>query len=98
MIKINNVNIGFPTKVGNNIDVSVITFKTDVLTVNTYWELFNISTLKVINSEGIEVDDIVSECLANGNYELTEIEYNSWGPDNSIVENAVLKNLSLTRI
>jgi hypothetical protein len=35
--------------------------------------------------------------LADGNYELTEAQYKAWGANNSVVEDAVLSSLGLTR-
>ena len=98
MIKINNVNVGFPAKVANVIKITVFSFETKTSTVNTYWELFNLSVYKFTDSENVDVDELVYEPLAVGTYELTESEYSSWGANNNIVENAVLKSLSLTRL
>jgi hypothetical protein len=89
MIKINEVTVGFPSKLANGLEVSVITFKSDALTANTYWQLFSNVTL---------IDEqLQSTVLADGNYELTEAEYKSWGNNNIIVENAVLNSLGLNR-
>ena len=97
MIKINDVPVGFPTKIANGIEISVITFKSNALTANTYWQLFSNVLVKVIDEEGKEIEELQSTLLADGNYELTELEYKSWGNNNAVVENAVLNNLGLTR-
>ena len=97
MIKINDVSVGFPSKIANGLEVSVITFKSDALTAQTYWQLFSNVLVKVINEEGEEIEDVQSTLLSDGNYELTESEYKSWGKDNLVVENAVLSNLGLIR-
>ena len=91
MIKINEVSVGFPSKTANGLEVSVITFKSNALTAQTYWQLFNNAIVKVI-------DELQSTFLVDGNYELTEAEYKAWGKDNLVVENAVLNNLGLTRL
>ena len=97
MIKINEVSVGFPSKTANGLEVSVITFKSNALTANTYWQLFSNSLIKVIDGKGEEVEQLQSNLLADGNYELTESEYKGWARDNAVVENAVLNNLGLTR-
>ena len=97
MIKINDISVGFPSKMANGLEVSVITFKSDALTAQTYWQLFANSLIKVIDEQGGEIEEVQSTLLAEGNYELTEAEYKSWGNNNVIVEDAVLKSLGLTR-
>jgi hypothetical protein len=97
MIKINDVSVGFPSKIANGLEVSVITFKSDALTANTYWKLFNNDLVKAIDEEGKEIEELQSTLLADGNYELTEAEYKFWGNNNVVVEDAVLNNLGLTR-
>ncbi len=97
MIKINEVSVGFPSKKANGLEVSVITFKSDAITANTYWQLFSNVLVKVINEEGEEIEQTQSTLLLDGNYELTEAQYKAWGKDNLVVENAVLNYLGLTR-
>ena len=97
MIKINNVSVGFPSTIANGLEVSVITFKSNALTVQTYYQLFTNVMVKVINEEEEEIEQMQSTLLSDGNYELTEVEYKSWGEDNLVVENAVLNSLGLTR-
>jgi hypothetical protein len=97
MIKINEIPVGFPAKTANGLEVSVITFKSDALTANTYWQLFSNVTDTVIDEEGKEIEEVKSTLLADGNYELTEAQYKAWGANNSVVEDAVLSSLGLTR-
>tara|TARA_R110000782_G_scaffold156415_2_gene248581 strand:+ start:414 stop:710 length:297 start_codon:yes stop_codon:yes gene_type:complete len=97
MIKINNVSVGFPSKIANGLEVSVITFKSNAITAQTYWQLFDNVMVKVIDEQGEEIEELQSTLLIDGNYELTEAEYKSWGNNNVIVEDAVLNNLGLTR-
>ena len=97
MIEINEIPVGFPVKYANSLEVSVITFKSDALTANTYWQLFSNIIVKSIDLEGNELEELQSTLLADGNYELTESEYKGWARDNAVVENAVLNNLGLTR-
>mgnify|MGYP003653713989 CR=1 FL=1 len=97
MIKINEIPVGFPSKLANGLEVSVITFKSNALTANTYWQLFANVMVKVIDLEGKDIEELQSTFLADGNYELTESEYKGWARDNAAVENAVLNNLGLTR-
>ena len=97
MIKINNVPVGFPSKIANGLEVSVITFKSNALTANTYWKLFSNVITKVIDEEGKEIEEVKSTLLADGNYELTEAEYKAWGNNNVVVEDAVLNSLGLIR-
>ena len=97
MIKINDISVGFPAKLANSLEVSVITFKSNALTATTYWQLFSNVIVNVIDKEGKEIEEVQSTLLADGNYELTEAEYKAWGSNNVIVEDAVLNNLSLTR-
>mgnify|MGYP003668060577 FL=1 len=97
MIKINDVSVGFPSKLANGLEVSVITFKSNAVTAQTYWQLFTNSLVKVIDEKGKEIEELQSTLLTDGNYELTEVEYKAWGKDNLVVENAVLNSLGLTR-
>jgi hypothetical protein len=97
MIKIKKVFVGFPQKEVSFISISIITFKTDVEVVNTYWELHEEIITNVIDEEGNDVQNIDYPVLANGNYELTEKEYKAWGASNKIVEDCVLKGLGLER-
>ena len=97
MIKINDVSVGFPSKIANGFEVSVITFKSNALTAQTYWQLFDNVLVKVIDEEGKEIEELKSTLLVDGNYELTKLEYKSWGNNNVIVEDAVLNNLGLIR-
>ena len=97
MIKINDVSVGFPSKLANGLEVSVITFKSNAVTAQTYWQLFTNSLVKVIDEKGKEIEELQSTLLTDGNYELTEAEYKAWGKDNLVVENAVLNSLGLTR-
>ena len=97
MIKINEIPVGFPSKMANGLEVSVITFKSNALTANTYWQLFNNVMVKAIDEEGKEIEEVKSTLLADGNYELTEAQYKAWGANNVVVEDAVLSSLGLTR-
>ena len=97
MIKINDVSVGFPAKTANGLEISIITFKSNALTATTYWQLFANGLVKEINEQGEEIEELKSTLIIDGNYELTEAEYKSWGNNNVIVEDAVLNNLGLTR-
>ncbi len=97
MIKINDVSVGFPSKIANGLEVSVITFKSNAVTATTYWQLFNNSLVTVIDKDDKEIEEVQSAFLVDGNYELTEAEYKAWGNNNIVVEDAVLNNLGLTR-
>ena len=82
MIKIKSITAGFPAQEATGIEISVITFRTDALSVMTYWQLFS-------NSGAV---------LSDGNYELSIDQYASWGADNNIVENCVLSFLGIERL
>ena len=82
MIKIKSITAGFPTQEATAIEVSVITFKTNTLSIMTYWQLFS--------NNGV--------VLSDGNYELSFAEYTSWTDDNKIVENCVLNFLGIERL
>jgi hypothetical protein len=97
MIAIKEISVGFPAKQANGINVSVITFKSDAITVNTYWQMFDNVIVTVIDKDDKEIQEVQSTLLVDGNYQLTEAEYKSWGNNNVVVENAVLNSLGLTR-
>ena len=97
MIKINEVPVGFPAVLANALEVSVMTFKSDSLTANTYWQLFSNVIFNSVDAQGKDIEELQTTFLADGNYELTESEYKGWARDNVVVENAVLNNLGLTR-
>jgi hypothetical protein len=82
MIKIKSIAAGFPAQEATGIEISLITFKTDTLSVMTYWQLYNDSGIS----------------LSSGNYELTENQYKSWGADNKFVENCVISFLGIERL
>ena len=102
MIKIIPVPVGYPAVEANGINIKILTFDASATTCSTYYELFNISEVEVTPADienNIEaVINTVTKKLAEGNYTLTTEEYDSWGDDNIVVENAVLSNLKLTRV
>lgn len=103
MIKINPVSIGYPAQEANAINVKFVTFEWDATTCITYYELFNISTVESpTGQKDEEGNDImqtreISKKLTEGNYTLTEEEYDAWGADNTIAVDFVLNYLQLTR-
>ena len=90
MIQIKSISVGYPSVEADCVQISYITAKTSDLTCNTYYQLFKSSV-----SEDLEVSYTQ---LAEGNYELTEAEYESWGLDNAVLEDIVLNNLHLERL
>ena len=102
MIKIIPVPVGYPAQEANAINIKILTFDANAATCSTYYELFNVSEIEVTPADienNIEaVVNTVIKKLADGNYTLTTEEYDSWGDDNIVVENAVLSNLKLTRV
>ena len=90
MIEIKSIPVGYPAKEANLLKVTILPFSTRATNCGTFYELFS----KTIN----ENEETNFEKLAEGNYQLTEDEYNLWGDDNKIVEDAVLNHLSLERI
>jgi hypothetical protein len=62
--------------------VLVLNFATNATTAVTYWQLFNEN----------------NECLLDGNYTMTEEEFNSWGTDNSVVNEYVAEAIGVTII
>jgi len=81
-MKIENVNIGWPIKVGTDLMVRVLPFETNAVSCGTYYE----------------IKDENSELLASGNIYLTEAEFAAWAADNTYVEDIVLNKLGLTRL
>jgi len=63
-------------------NVLVLNFATNATTAVTYWQLFNEN----------------NECLLDGNYTMTEEEFNSWGTDNSVVNEYVAEAIGVTII
>ena len=102
MIKISPVPVGYPAQEANAISIKILTFDVNAATCSTYYELFNISEVEVTpadieNNKEAVVSTVIKK-LAEGNYTLTETEYDSWGDDNVVVEDAVLRHLQLTRL
>lgn len=94
MIKINEVSVGFPTKMANGIKVTTMPIPTDAISCSTYYELFKV--IEITNEQGEVIESI--EKLAEGNSSLTEEQFTTWGQEMSYVEDVVLANLGLTRI
>ena len=90
MIEIKSIQVGYPAKEANLLKVTVLPFLTSATNCGTFYELFS----KTTNENG----ETNFEKLADGNYYLTDDEYNLWSDDNKIVEDAVLNHLSLERI
>ena len=90
MIEIKSIPVGYPAKEANLLKVTILSFSTSSTNCCTFYELFS----KTIN----ENEETNFEKLAEGNYYLTDDEYNLWSDDNKIVEDAVLNHLSLERI
>ena len=96
MININPVPVGYPAVEANGVEIRILPFQTNATTCSTYYELFNISEAPS-DIEG-EAPVVSKRKLAEGNYYLSEEEYNNWGDDNTVVEDAVLSHLQLTRL
>ena len=90
MIEIKSTPVGYPAKEANLLKVTVLPFLTTATKCGTFYELFS----KTTN----ENEETKFEKLADGNYYLTDDEYNLWSDDNKIIEDAVLNHLSLERI
>ena len=102
MINISPVPVGYPAQEANAINIKILTFDANATTCSTYYELFNVSEIEVTpadieNNKEAVVNTVIKK-LTEGNYTLTTEEYDSWGDDNIVVENAVLSNLKLTRV
>lgn len=95
MIEIQPVPVGYPAQQAVGLKVKLLPFGTDATTCSTYYQLFTVEVLPL--AEGETEPKIVEKQVAEGNYTLTEDEYNSWGDDNTVVEDAVLNHLQLTR-
>jgi predicted secreted protein len=75
-----------PTSLGvlgtaEQLQVTVHGFTTDAKTTGTYWTLNT--------AEGNKI--------AEGNYNLTEEEFEAWGADNRIIEAIILSHLNLEK-
>ena len=79
--------IVFPLNVGTATEMSVLilNFETSATTCTTYYEL---------KSEATE--EVPSKVLSNGNYTLTEQEFDEWSNDNTWVETCVAKSIGVT--
>ena len=101
MINISPVPVGYPAVEANAINIKILTFDANATTCSTYYELFNISEVEITladteNNKEAVVNTVIKK-LTEGNYTLTTEEYDSWGEDNSVVEDAVLAHLQLER-
>lgn len=75
--------INFPIKgTATQMSVLVLNFATNAITATTYWQLFT--------EDGTQV--------ADGNYTMTEAEFNSWGVDNNVVNEYVADSIGVTII
>ena len=75
-----------PTSLGvlgtaEQLQVTVHGFTTDAKTTGTYWALKT--------AEGKQI--------AEGNYNLTEEEFEGWGADNSYIDEIILSHLNLEK-
>ena len=75
-----------PTSLGvlgtaEQLQVTVHGFTTDAKTTGTYWALKT--------AEGKQI--------AEGNYNLTEEEFEAWGADNSYIDEIILSQLNLEK-
>lgn len=93
MIKINEVSVGFPEKIANNIAIMTMPIPTNSTSCSTYYELFNVS--EIVDSEGNINSSVIR--LADGNSPITEEQFTAWGQEMSYIEDIVLENLGLTR-
>jgi hypothetical protein len=82
MAKVQPVNVP-SVGVGTTLEVTVLPFSTRATTVQTWNKL---------------VDDEGKEVIPAWNYTLTEEEYNSWGVDNSVVDDYVAADKGLVII
>jgi hypothetical protein len=62
--------------------VLVLNFETTATTCTTYWQL--------LTEEGVQ--------LSQGNYTLTEKQFQTWGTDNSVVNEYVAEAIGVTII
>lgn len=63
-------------------NVLVLNFATNATTATTYWQLFTEENTQVLD----------------GNYTMTEDEFNSWGLDNNVVNEYVANAIGVTII
>lgn len=82
MIQIKPINIGFPAKIGTQVEVSNMTY----IIGGDHKELL----YKIFSKDG--------EKLADGNVPFSNAQYALWGDDDAHVENLVLIYLKLTRL
>jgi hypothetical protein len=68
--------------IATQMNVLVLNFATNATTAVTYWQLFNEN----------------NESLLDGNYTMTEEQFNSWGTDNSVVNEYVAEAIGVTII
>jgi hypothetical protein len=64
------------------LSVLVLNFETTATTCTTYWQL--------LTEEGVQ--------LSQGNYTLTEEQFQTWGTDNSVVNEYVAEAIGVTII
>lgn len=75
--------INFPIKgMATQMNVLVLNFATNATTATTYWQLFTEDNTQVLD----------------GNYTMTEDEFNSWGLDNNVVNKYVANAIGVTII
>lgn len=72
----------FPLNQGTatRMTVLVLNFETTATTCTTYWQL--------LSEDGLQ--------LAQGNYTLTEEQFNDWGQDNNVVNEYVAEAIGVT--
>jgi hypothetical protein len=81
MIKIEKVLIGRKKEEATQLLVRIMSFDSDAINCQTYWELQGLS----------------GEILDSGNIQLTDEQFASYGQDNEFIENIVISELLLTR-
>jgi hypothetical protein len=68
--------------IATQMNVLVLNFATNATTATTYWQLFTEDETQVLD----------------GNYTMTEEEFNSWGLDNNVVNEYVANAIGVTII
>jgi len=98
MIKIQPIQIGYPTKTATNLKITILPFDTQATNCGTIYEFFSSEEIIDYNENGEEIITINYTKLGEGSYYLTLEEFENWGYDNVVVEDAVINHLLLVRI
>jgi hypothetical protein len=67
---------------GTKLNVLILNFETSAISCNTYYQ--------ILTEEG--------KMCVDGNYQLTEQEFDNWGRDNSYIDEIIANNLGITII